>query len=164
VVPEAEAAVGGHRARLDVNASYGIPAHVTVLAPFLPAAEIGPEVIGELGAVFAAVPRFGFRLTRTAWFGEAVLWLAPENPAPFRDLTARAWAAFPSCPPFGGRHDDVVPHLTVGLGGPLADLRSADEAVREHLPVDGVAATVTLMTGPDEGGPWARTARFPLAG
>jgi hypothetical protein len=156
--------VGRHRARLDVSASYGIPAHVTVLAPFLPSGEIGAGVRAELGAVFAAVPAFRFLLARTDWFGEDVLWLAPEDPAPFRDLTARAWAAFPSCPPFRGQFDDVVPHLTVGLRQPLADLRAAEEAIRARLPIGGVAGAVTLMTGPDEGGPWVRTDRFPLAG
>jgi hypothetical protein len=35
-VPEAEAAVQRHRQRLDANAPLGIPAHITVLAPFMP--------------------------------------------------------------------------------------------------------------------------------
>ena len=35
-VPEAEAVVGPHRARLDPFAAWGVPAHVTVLAPFVP--------------------------------------------------------------------------------------------------------------------------------
>jgi hypothetical protein len=56
-----------------------------------------------------------------------------------------------------------VPHLTVGLGQPVAAMRAAEHAVRAHLPVEAQATAVTLMTGPDRGGPWVRAARFPLA-
>jgi hypothetical protein len=40
-VPEAEPAVRQHRERLDASAPLGIPAHITVLFPFMP-----PETIG----------------------------------------------------------------------------------------------------------------------
>lgn len=162
-VPEAEAAVARHRERLDENAAMGIPAHITVIAPFLPPAVLGPPVLAELGRLFGEVPRFRFRLARTAWFGDQVLWLAPDDPGPFRALTARAFAAFPACPPYRGLHDDVIPHLTVGLQQPLAELRAAEESLRPQLPVEAQATAVTLMTGPASGGPWTRTARFPLA-
>ena len=38
LVPAAEPAVGEHRARLDASARDGVPAHLTVLYPFLPPA------------------------------------------------------------------------------------------------------------------------------
>lgn len=40
-VPEAEPLVGGARAMCDASAGDGIPAHMTVLYPFLPAGRIG---------------------------------------------------------------------------------------------------------------------------
>lgn len=162
-VPEAEAAVARYREHLDENAAMGIPAHITVIAPFLPPAGIGPPVLGELGRLFGEVPRFRFRLARTAWFGDQVLWLAPDDPGPFRGLTERAFAAFPACPPYGGAHDEVVPHLTVGLQQPLAEMRAAEDALRPHLPIEAHATAVTLVVGPASGGQWTRTARFPLA-
>jgi hypothetical protein len=163
-VPEAEAAVGQWREHLDENAAaLGVPAHVTVLAPFLARGKIGPPVLGSLGRLFGAVPRFRFRLVRTAWFGDQVLWLAPEDDGPFRALTERAYAAFPACPPFGGVFDEVIPHLTVGLGQPLAELRAAEESVGPQLPIEAAATAVTLMAGPVSGGRWSRVARFPLA-
>jgi hypothetical protein len=43
-VPAAEAVVGRHRSELDANAALGIPAHITVLAPFMPTSRLGaPE-------------------------------------------------------------------------------------------------------------------------
>jgi len=162
-VPEAEAAVTRWRGRLDENAAMGIPAHITVIAPFLPRADIGAPVLGELERLFGGVPRFRFRLARTAWFGEQVLWLAPDDPGLVRALTERVYAAFPACPPYGGQHEEVIPHLTVGLQQPLADMRAAEEALRPQLPIEADATAVTLMTGPASGGQWTRTARFPLA-
>jgi hypothetical protein len=54
-VPAAEAAVGPHRARLDSSALDGVPAHITVLYPFLPPAEIGPDALARLSRLFAGV-------------------------------------------------------------------------------------------------------------
>ena len=42
-VPEAERVVSRHRARLDAAATAGVPAHVTVLFPFVPPAAIMAE-------------------------------------------------------------------------------------------------------------------------
>ena len=113
-VPAAEAAVGAHRARLDSSARDAVPAHMTVLYPFLPPAEIGPDLLAELSLLFAGAPRFSFILNRVRWFGESVVWLGPSDESPFRALTELAAAAYPSCPPYGGAHPDTVPHLTVG--------------------------------------------------
>ena len=162
-VPEAESAVAGLRAHLDASAPLGIPAHLTVLFPFMPPGAIGPAVLTELADLLGTVSRFRFRLDRTEWFGDEVLWLAPHDPGPFRALTQAVYQAYPAYPPFEGRHSDVVPHLTVGIGHPVADLRAAEESVRVHLPVDGHATAVTLMTEQSAGGRWAKAATFALA-
>ena len=53
-VPAAEPAVSAHRSRLDPGAPLGVPAHITVLYPFLPPAAIGDDV-RELQAAEEAV-------------------------------------------------------------------------------------------------------------
>jgi 2'-5' RNA ligase len=177
-VPAAEAAVREHRARLDSSARDGVPAHITVLCPFLPPAEIGPAVLAELSGLFAGVPRFSFTLDQVRWFGESVVWLGPADESPFRKLTEVTAAAYPSYPPYGGVHEDVVPHLTIGhvsggqLGEPAerrgpAELRAAADAIRPLLPIEGEATAVTLMAGPPPGragppGQWRMVASFPL--
>jgi 2'-5' RNA ligase len=162
-VPEAEPVVRQFRERWDASALLGVPAHITVLAPFMPAHAIDAAVLAQLGRLFAAVGRFGFRLDHTDWFGDEVLWLGPQDPAPFRALTRSVYQAFPAFPPFKGQFDEVVPHLTVGYGHTLRDLRAAEEAVRAHLPIDARASTVTLMTQQSPGGRWGTTAAFALA-
>lgn len=101
-VPEAEPAVGGYRAELDSSAAWGVPAHVTVLYPFLPPERIDDAVLGELRGILAGTPGFTVTFRRVDWFGDTVLWLAPEPDRPFRDLTAALWQRFPESPPYGG--------------------------------------------------------------
>jgi 2'-5' RNA ligase len=161
-VPEAEPAVLQFRERLDASAMFGVPAHITVLFPFMPPHAIDAAVLAELEQLFAGAHRFSVRLDHTDWFGDEVLWLAPQDPAPFRALTKRVHAAFPAFPPFEGQFDDVVPHLTVGDRQPLSDLRAAEAAVQAHLPVQARVTAVTLITKPAAGGRWSRTASFSL--
>src|SRR6478752_1883917 len=80
-IPESEAVVGHHRDALDINARGGVPAHFTVLYPFLPPHLIDDAVLEHLGSLFAKVPSFDVSLTHTSWFGEHVLWLGPDDPA-----------------------------------------------------------------------------------
>ena len=162
-VPDAELAVRRHRERLDASAPLGIPAHITVLFPFMPPQTLDTAVLTELERLFAAVSGFSFQLDHTDWFGDDVLWLAPRAPGPFRALTQHVFGAFPAFPPFEGQFDEVVPHLTIGHGHPLNDLHAAEESVRAQLHIDGHAAEVTLMTQPSAGGHWTEAARFPLA-
>jgi 2'-5' RNA ligase len=162
-VAEAEAAVGRHRETLDANARLGVPAHITVLFPFMPPAQIAPVVVAELRRILTGTAAFDFRLTRTAWFGDEVLWLAPEDPQPFRNLTELVHTAFPDFPPFEGQFDDVVPHLTVAHGCDLEDMHAAERALEQHLPIRGRARKVTLMAQADDIGTWTRQTTFPLA-
>ncbi len=92
-----------------------------------------------------------------------MVWLGPCDACPFRALTQRVVEAFPDFPPFEGQYDDVVPHLTLGHGHPLEDLRTAEKCVRAQLPVTGHASSVTLMTQQTADGPWTPAATFPLA-
>jgi 2'-5' RNA ligase len=168
LVPAAEPAVGEHRDRLDASARDGVPAHLTVLYPFLRPGLVDDAVLVSLAALFAGVPAFRFSLDRIGWFGDDVVWLGPHDEAPFRALTELASAAFPACPPYGGQYADVVPHLTVGHLGGAPALRAAGEAAGRCLPIEATATEVTLMTGPPPGnldippGQWRTMAAFGL--
>jgi hypothetical protein len=161
-VPAAEPVVGRHRFELDANARLGVPAHITILAPFMPTGLIGPAEQALLKAVFAEFKAFDFRLDRVGWFGATVLWLGPEDPVPFRDLTSAVFAAFPDFPPFGGQFDEVVPHLTVGFESPVDAMRCVEQQITASLPVTGRVATVTLIAEESPNGRWGTSASFPL--
>jgi hypothetical protein len=169
LVPAAEPAVSSHRARLDEAARDGVPAHITVLYPFLPPAQVSQSLLASLGTLFAGTAAFEFTLDRIGWFGAEVAWLGPRDPAPFTSLTSLAVTAFPSCPPYGGQYPGMTPHLTIGASGPPQALRAAAESVRARLPIQAAAEQVTLMAGPRPGTPgtppgqWRTIATFPLS-
>ena len=164
-VPEAERAVGGHRGRLDPAAGWGVPAHVTVLYPFVAPSAITATVIAGLAGAVGSVSAFGCEFASTAWFGDETVWLAPRPDEPFRALTRAVSAAFPGYPPYGGVHDDVVPHLTVGdrPAGGVAELRAAEADVLRWLPIRSRISRVWLMTGSAAPGSWQTVAELPLA-
>jgi 2'-5' RNA ligase len=121
-------------------------------------------VLAAVRDAVRAVRRFDMALTRTDWFGDDVLWLAPEPDQPFRALTAALWARYPQAAPYGGEFDDVVPHLTVAHGQPPAVLRAAAAQVAADLPIHAPVHRVRLIAGrPVPGDSWHTVAEFPLS-
>lgn len=161
VVPEAETAVGQLRFELDPVARLGVPAHVSVLFPFVPAAKIDDDVIARTATLLRTVPTFQHSLFRSAWFGHEVLWLAPDASEMFRSLTSTVVGAFPDYPPYAGRFDDVVPHLTIADHAPIDAMQQAEQAVQSHLPISAITRTVTLMVE-QPSGHWRAAASFAL--
>src|SRR4051794_1573869 len=162
-VPEAEPVVAPHRHLFDRAASWGVPAHVTVLFPFLPPAEIDERVLDTLGRAAATVPAFFVALDRLGWFADRVLWLAPPPAEPFQPLTAAVPSRFPGVRPYDGAFDEVVPPLTVGHDHPVDVLTAAGEAVAPQLPIRARVDTLRLITGRRQpGDSWLTRALFPL--
>ncbi len=161
-VPEAEAVVGAWRKRYDPVASAGVPAHITLIVPWLPPATIREEDLTALAATLRDVEPFDFELTRTAWFGRRILWVAPSPADRFRALTARLAKQF-GTPPWAGEFDEIVPHLTVAHAprDPAElDLVAAD--VGRLLPVACRAREVWVMCG--DGRRWSPRAKVELIG
>jgi hypothetical protein len=80
----------------------------------MPPSEVDAQVVSTLAAAISTVHRFDATFESTGWFGTNVLWLAPTPAAVFAALTTAVANAFPGYPPFGGRHEVVMPHMTVG--------------------------------------------------
>ena len=157
-IPEAEPAVAELRSRLDSSAAAGVPAHVTVLFPFLPPEQLTPQALAAVRLIAAGVPRFFLTLDRVGWFGDRVVWLSPTPAEPFRELTTRIAARFPRAQPYGGQFPEVVPHLTVGHDHPRPALTAAAAEVEPHLPIRARVASLRLIAGE----PWHTLAEFPL--
>jgi 2'-5' RNA ligase len=160
-VPAAEHAVADWREQLDPQATLGVPAHVTVLFPFVAPDRIDEAILTALRKILTAVEPFEFRLAQTGWFEQSVLWLGPEPAAPFRHLTEILMAAFPDYPPYAGQFAEIVPHLTVGDHGTAQELAAAACDVQRHLPIQNRAQAVTLMAEQPDGR-WHRRASLAL--
>jgi 2'-5' RNA ligase len=161
-VPEAEPLVQEWRAKHDWSAQHGVPAHITLLFPFLPTEKIDARLHADLGELFAAHPAFSFSLTHVARFPDEVAWLAPEPVEPFKALTETISSQYPEYPPYEGIYDEVIHHLTVAEGGTeLQD--EVDAALTPHLPIQANAKTVALLVE-DENECWHLDVRFPFGG
>jgi len=145
-LPEAAQAVDDWRERTCADRpSAGVPPHVTILFPFVPAAELGAGTIDRMHGLFARFPAFDVVLRELRRF-PGVLNLAPEPDEPFRRLIEAAAAAYPERPPYGGEIplDEVVPHVTVAQGDPaLLDVAEADVAAA--LPIASPVREVVLL-------------------
>jgi 2'-5' RNA ligase len=146
------------------NARLGVPAHVTLLFPFVPATSLDQGTIDRAGAVIAASEVFDVEFADVTSFDpiptkEGVVWLAPEPAMPFIALTEALAEAFPGYLPYGGIHETVIPHLT--LANVDIDLPALISVAQAELPfqrrVDAAAVLVE-----DDAGRWRIAERLPL--
>jgi 2'-5' RNA ligase len=161
-VPEAEGHIARYRERFDPSARRNVPAHVTILYPFMAPGEVDATVLAELAVIANGIRCFEYRLAETRRFPVA-LYLEPRPDGPFAALTAAVFRAFPDFPPFEGKFATVVPHVTVAHG---------DEALLCEIEVE---LRIALATGSpirarcfemvlieNSTGRWEQMHRFPL--
>lgn len=158
-VPEAEPVAGAWRLRHTYDAPLGMPAHVTLLFPYVPAEHVA-DAEERLAALLAAADAFDVEFRRTARF-PGVLYLAPEPTEPFLALSRAIWAEWPEHPPYEGVHDTVVPHLTVAESDDPALLDSIAADVEPQLPFAAEVRDAAVFVE-DEGGRWYEHRRLPL--
>jgi len=160
-VPEAERYIAHYRQRFDPSARRNVPAHFTILYPFMAPALVDDEVIASIARIAGSVPCFNYRLARTERFPVA-LYLAPDPEEPFQTLMDRIFRAYPDYPPFEGKFETVVPHVTVAHGDePL--LCEIEVELRIAMPGAGVQARCSeLVLIENSSGRWEQMHVFAL--
>lgn len=131
----------------------GIPAHVTLLYPFLSVQAIDGDTELALASLLGEIAAFDFTLAEVGSF-PGIVYLAPEPTAPFLELTEALVRRWPGQRPYGGAHEEIIPHLTVAHGG------TVPSGLAERLPVCARAEEVWLMSR--IAARWIRRASFPL--
>jgi 2'-5' RNA ligase len=163
VIPvELPVAVRRLRDRMDATAAMGVPAHVTLLYPFVPPAAIDESVRQRVARAIRAEPAFPFTLTGPHRWPD-VVYLTPEPDEPFRRMFVALAEAFPEHPPYGGTIEvqKVVPHVTIANDPRAEYLDAAMHALPGMLPARDVAREVWLIThAPQQ--PWRTEWRIPL--
>ncbi len=163
-VPESEFLVGKIRSKFDKTASNGVPAHITVLYPFIGESQLSESVLRELRDLASMTRQYSFQLTHWCRF-ETALWLCPDPAEPFRKLTLEIWRRFPSCPPYGGKHSEVQPHLTAAQFDAEDRLDSQWDKIEAQtvssLPIDCVARGISIYVSNDAG-KWKKHSTLPF--
>jgi 2'-5' RNA ligase len=138
----------------------GMPAHITIMYPFLRARAIDGGTERQLASIAEEVPAFDFTLSKIGRFLSEVdgvprvVYLAPEPAAPFIMLTEAVMREWPDQRPYGGAFEEIVPHLTVAYG------HMTPGGVGERVPLDARADELWLMKR--FGNRWVRRRRFAL--
>lgn len=161
LVPECEAVVEPWRARFDPRAAQGVPAHVTVLYPWLPADGIGEPELAALKEIAGRHAPFELVFSRIGRWPDG-MWLGPADGEPVRRLTADVVARWPEYPPYRGDPDaDTQPHLTLAMGADPELMQPMVDDLAAKLPVRAAVDRLTLVDqGPD--GRWRLRAALPL--
>jgi 2'-5' RNA ligase len=139
----------------------GVPFHVTLLYPFAPAHELTTDLLDEVRSFFMTRAPFSFELKRVAAWPD-VVYAVPEPDDQLRACMQALFARFPQWPPYGGAHDVVVPHATLGEDVDAAAVYSEiEERLSPHLPRRYTADTATLLEefAPDR---WRERERLPF--
>jgi 2'-5' RNA ligase len=159
-VPEAEPLVSHWRARYDASAAQGMPAHITILYPFLAEDRLTDDVLGGLREICSEVPVLDIAFRRVGRFPD-VVYLAPEPSAELRNLTLAIVERWPDVPPYGGAFDDVVSHLTVAHHAGEDAAAEIEAELRGRLPIRARLAWASLFIHDGQG--WRLRHRLPFA-
>ena len=161
IVPIAvPATISRLRERMDPSAAQGVPAHVTLIYPFMPVDGLDDEVRRRVRRVIAGEPSFTVRFREVSRFPN-VVYLPPDPPDPFRRLVAALAAEFPDYPPYEGVYETVVPHLTVAQDVADDYYAAAEHALPAALPVQDIVREAWLIGHRPEQ-PWHTLWRLPF--
>jgi hypothetical protein len=123
-----------------------IPFGITLLYPWLPAADVTQDDLERLRSFFTARPPLEFALTSVAEFPGAVAYAVPQPDDNLRATMQALWALYPQCPPYGEPGSSPSPHATLTrYANPInATFEQAKARVEPLLPVDCVVSEAIL--------------------
>ena len=162
-VPESEPIVGSLRDSFDAVSKLGMPAHITILYPFIKPSDIHSNDLDRIGRLIYGFTEFCFSLKSVGRFPETT-YLKPTPEEPFIEMTEVIYKSYPLFPPFGGIHDTVIPHLTVSNGNSsTADIveKELNDALSMNGDINSCCKEIVLMS--NQSGRWERMNEFMLS-
>lgn len=159
LVPAADTLVETWRNPHDPSRALGMPAHITILFPFLQQDDLSTASLEALRAICR-----GTRPLQTCFrdIGRfpSVLYLEPRPAVAFVSLTAAIETEWPDHPPFAGEFDEVIPHLTVTNGASEEVMDAAADDLSTRLPLSVTLTEASLFVF--DGDRWQLATRLPF--
>jgi hypothetical protein len=158
LAPRVHASLYDLRARHLRNLGRKMPSHVTVLFPFR--SPVDEEAVATIERICASTTPFTATFTEVRRFGSSVVWLQPEPAHAFLEVTTRVVDAFPDCVPYGGKHRNNTPHLSVGSRLPRSVAAALAAEVVPLLPLSDRVEALSLMFETGDG--WRHQRSWPF--
>jgi 2'-5' RNA ligase len=143
------------------DAVEGVPAHLTLLYPFVEPAVLTPDVRGALREVARRHPPFEYELGGIATWPDTI-YVGVQSTAPFVRLQRELQLGFPAFPIYGRDSSfRFVPHVTIPEGRSIQDPRWREPGAWAALPRPARAEAIEVIAqGLD--GRWRVAWRIPL--
>jgi 2'-5' RNA ligase superfamily len=140
----------------------GVPAHVTLLYPFVDAERLVVGHAHEAQRALSDVQPFECSFSSIGRFDDppVAIYLEPKPVEQFSAMIEALIAAFPKFPPYGGAVDEVVPHLTIVETADRNLWAEIEEWVRPQLPVRTSVQGFSIYAQSDTG--WVERFKLPL--
>jgi 2'-5' RNA ligase len=131
------------------TAAIGVPAHITLIYPFVPADQLDASVRRRVARALASHPQFPFRLSGVRRWPNSH-YLAVEPLEPFEAIVRSLVEVFPEYPPYAGEFE-YVPHVTIAEG----DDRAIAVLARDlSVPAGEQEVTRILLIAQGRDGTW----------
>ena len=148
------------RRRSVADAAEGVPAHLTLLYPFVQTSSLDVVVRRTIAAVAARHAPFDYRLDRAARWPDTI-YVAVAPVEPFIALQTDLARAFPDYPIYGEPPGFAfVPHVTIAEGSSVEDPATVRDPGWTDLPRAAHASAIEVIAS--DGGGWRRVWRVRL--
>lgn len=155
-VPAADGLLTSISSRYPGAVRTGVPAHVSVLYPFLPADMLTEQVISTLRELFDCASTISVKFDECRR-RENFVYLLPDPIDPLEALIRRATQRWPDVVPYGGKYE-AKPHLTVAMRTSDDTAAAIERDVAVELPISTELHEAWLVIY--SGGQWTLRERF----
>ncbi len=140
----------------------GVPAHVTLLYPFVDAERLVLGHAYEAQRALSDIQPFECSFASIGRFDDppVAIYLEPRPVEQFSAMIEALVAAFPKFPPYGGTVEEVIPHLTVVETADRTLWAEVEEWMGPQLPVRTSVQGFSIYVQTDTG--WVERFKLPL--
>lgn len=158
-VPAADALLASVGVGYPETVREGVPAHVSLLYPFVPAAELDERVIKALGELLAEqgpmLVEFGECYHRGGFVA-----VRPDPLEGLTELVSTVRRRWPQVVPYEGRYGDVEPHVTLAVDASEETAVRIEQEVSAQLPISAELRKAWLVAFEDR---WRVRGRWELS-
>ena len=155
-VPAADALLAAVGARYPGTVREGVPAHLSLLYPFVAAAELDDRTISTVSDLLAGQAPMPVQFAE-CYRHDGFVALRPDTIDGLKELMSKTYLQWPDVVPYEGAYQDVEPHLTVAMHCSDETAVRIEQEVTAQLPISAELREAWLVVFE---GKWALRGRF----